>query len=287
MLPALLPCFYHSAPPRLTQAQCSRMKMLCSWCSLCTQQCRDLAAEAPADATQPTSSVARSHGRGEGCKNPSSPCHELPEVWAERKPWQHFTLMRFFFSSFISRVNQAGQGETAGTHGTPPWGGRGKSRLTERSKITNKAERISIHSWGFLMKSAAQKSQGIFHFKCWLHRRAGRKAFKSLPLLIFFWFSRQLLWPHPFLHFPLGPLQPLCTPFLILVWFQRRPLMKTSPCDVCSSGAAGRVGRAAEHAKASPLRLVSSSGRRCCSCDNNIMTFYLWLPKTPKHAGSK
>ncbi|CAB1455841.1 unnamed protein product [Pleuronectes platessa] len=47
---------------------------------------------------------------------------------------------------------------------------------------------------------------------------------------------------------------PLCTPLLVLVSFQRRAVMKSSPSDVCSSEAAGRVGQAAEQAKASPLQ---------------------------------
>lgn len=56
--------------------------------------------------------------------------------------------------------------------------------------------------------------------------------------------------------FPLGPppLQPLSTPLLMLVSFQGRVVMKSSPSDVCSSRAAGRVGPAAEQAKASPLQ---------------------------------
>lgn len=54
--------------------------------------------------------------------------------------------------------------------------------------------------------------------------------------------------------FPSGRLQPLSTPPLIPISFQGRVVMKSSPSDVCSSEAAGRVGRAAEQAKASPLQ---------------------------------
>lgn len=56
------------------------------------------------------------------------------------------------------------------------------------------------------------------------------------------------------------------------VWFQGCG----SPSDVCSCGAAGRVGPAPR-----PLhhRRVNVScqafGRHGCSCDNNVMTFYL------------
>lgn len=55
--------------------------------------------------------------------------------------------------------------------------------------------------------------------------------------------------------FPLGsPTASLSTPLLMLVSFQGRVIMKSSPSDVCSSEAAGRVGHAAEQAKASSLQ---------------------------------
>lgn len=55
--------------------------------------------------------------------------------------------------------------------------------------------------------------------------------------------------------FPLGsPAAALSTPLPMLVSFQGRVVMKSSPSDVCSSEAVGRVGQAAEQAKASPLQ---------------------------------
>lgn len=54
--------------------------------------------------------------------------------------------------------------------------------------------------------------------------------------------------------FPSGLPQPLSTPLLMLVSFQGRVVMKSSPSDVCSFEAAGRVGQEAEQAKASPLQ---------------------------------
>lgn len=72
-----------------------------------------------------------------------------------------------FFSLPSPRSIKGGQGEMAATHAMPllkAGGGEGKgSDRMHRKKIkTNKAERLSVHLGGLLMKSVAQKSLAIF-----------------------------------------------------------------------------------------------------------------------------
>lgn len=112
------------------------------------------------------------------------------------------------------------------------------------------------------MKSVAQKSLGIFLLNTLVitakaeGREVGFKSHQSLILLLIFRSQSseagQAAPPPPPPRVPLAAA--LSAPLLRLGSFQGWVVMKSSPSDVCSSEAAGRVGRAAEPAKASPLQ---------------------------------
>lgn len=100
----------------------------------------------------------RNSAVGRGCRNPPSPCYPQPGVSAQLKPWQHFTLMRDFSLPLMWSIRRVKVKCLPLTQ--CKWQNAQSDRM--HGGKTNKAERLSVHLGGLLMKSVAQKSLAIF-----------------------------------------------------------------------------------------------------------------------------
>lgn len=193
--------------------------------------------------------------------------HPRKGVSARPKPWQHFTLLRDLSLPSAQPVRRVKVKCWALTqrHFLEGGGGGAGRQVTECREKTNKATRLPIHPpRGFDEKRRSEISGHISfeqaRVKVVITAKAegGEVGFKSHPSLILLlilasWSSKAA--PPPPTDSPWVPCScALHTSADAGGSFQGRVVMESSPSDVCSSKAAGRVGQAAEPAKASPLQ---------------------------------
>lgn len=251
--------------------------MLCSRCSFCTQQCWDRVRR-PADMMQPRMAVHRGEKqcRREGCNNNNNKKKKystVPAIHSQRSQLSrnHGNISHwwdFFFHCHLQ--GQSGRSRWNGCHSRNATlkGGRGrKGKWTDRIHWENKQSLVTFHLCGRSPNEiCCSEIPGHISFKHidlkrWLPRRLWEEEWVQITTithsrLIFRAQSSKAGEQAPLTPtFPSGRPQPLSTPLLIPVSFQGRAVMESSPSDVCSSKAAGRVGRAAEQAKASPLQM--------------------------------
>ena len=219
---------------------------------------------------------AAPHGRGTevqcsaggGQKNPPTlvpaTVHPQAGVPAQPKPWQRFTLMRDLSLPPVQPVRRVKVKCWVLTQRHVLKGGAGR-QVTQCSEKTNKAHQLPVCPPKVFDEVCSSEIFGHISFeqnevKWWLLQRPREEKWVSNRTnhSFFFWFQCP------------GPQRPPTHP-LITLWvpcsctlhtsadaggsFQGRVVMESQPSDVCSCEAAGRVGQAAEPAKASPLQM--------------------------------